>query len=156
MTQLHLLIEDVHVGYSRTFTRVVTEADLAETMAVTHDFGGYHTDDAFARAAGFRGVILPGMFQAGLLTRLGGELNFLAREMTFRFTKPVYVGDRLTCTLTVVAVDPARNRIDMEGRVTNAGGEEVLTTHGYGYLPRREWGVPRKPPMPGEPSEPTG
>jgi 3-hydroxybutyryl-CoA dehydratase len=146
MAQPHFLIGDMFVGLQRSFTRTVSEDDLHTTMRLTGDHGGYHTDPEFARAAGFRTVILPGLFQAGLVTRIGGELNFLAREITFRYLKPVYVGDVLHCTVRVTAVDPERHRIEVEGEVTNQDGALVLTTSGYGYLPRQDWGVPRKPP----------
>jgi 3-hydroxybutyryl-CoA dehydratase len=145
MAQPHLLIEDVYVGLQRSFTREVTAADLEATMALTRDHGGYHTDPDFARAAGFRTVIVPGLFQAGMATQIGGEMNFLAREITFRYIKPVYVGDVLRCTSTVTAVQPERNRIDISGEVVNQDGVQVLTYDAYGYLPRREWGIPRKP-----------
>lgn len=148
MTREHLLIGDMHVGLQRSFTREVTEADLHDTMRLTGDHGGYHTDAAFARGAGFRTVILPGLFQAGLVTQIGGVLNFLAREITFRYLAPVYVGDTLRCTVTVTAVVPERHRIDVSGEVVNQDGTVVLTSDAYGYLPRPEWGVPRKPPPP--------
>lgn len=148
MAQEHLLIGDVHVGLQRSFTREVTEEDLHATMRLTGDHGGYHTDPGFARAAGFRTVIVPGLFQAGMTTRIGGAMNFLARDITFHYLKPVYVGDTLTCTVTVTAVYPERNRIDVAGEVVNQEGTLVLTMEGSGYLPRPEWGVPRKPPAP--------
>lgn len=146
MAQPHVVIEDVYVGMQRIFTRTVSEADLEATMRLTGDHGGYHTDADFARSAGFRTVILPGLFQAGMVTQIGGELNFLAREITFRYLKPVYVGDVLRCTVTVSAVYPERQRIDVTGEVTNQDGVPVLTCEAYGYLPRHEWGVPHKPP----------
>ena len=148
MTQQHFLISDLHEGMQRTFVRVVTEADLHATMALTGDLGGYHTDEAFARAAGFRTVIVPGLFQAGMVTRLGGELNYLAREIRFGYVKPVYVGDRLTCTATVTALEPARNRMEMRAEVVNQDGVCVLEAHCKGYLPRADWGVPTKPAWP--------
>jgi len=49
--------------------------------------------------------------------------------------------------MTVTALQPERNRIEVEGQVVNQDGAVVLTTRGYGYLPRREWGIPRKPPL---------
>jgi acyl dehydratase len=142
----HFLIEDVRVGLQRSFTRAVSEDDLHATMRLTGDHGGYHTDPDFARAAGFRTVIVPGLFQAGLVTQIGGELNFLAREIAFQYLKPVYVGDVLTCTLTVTAVQPERNRMEVTSEVTNQDGVVVLTSQAVGYLPRRDWGIPRKPP----------
>lgn len=147
MTKRHFLIDDMHVGMQRTFTRTVTEADLEATIRLTGDHGGYHTDPEFARAAGFRTVILPGLFQAGMATQIGGSMNFLAREITFRYDKPVYVGDVLRCTFTVTAVQPERHRIDGEGEVANQDGVVVMTFSCYGYLPRGHWGIPSKPPQ---------
>jgi acyl dehydratase len=144
----HYVIEDVHVGMEFSFSRTVTEADLEATMRLTGDHGGYHTDPEFARAAGFQSVIVPGLFQAGLGTQIGGHLNFLAREITFRYLKPVYVGDVLRCTMRISAVQPEKNRIELQGEVVNQRGEQVLSTAGYGYLPRAEWGVPKRPPPP--------
>lgn len=145
MAPPHYLIDDVHVGMQLSFTRTVGVADLEATMRLTGDHGGYHTDPVFARAAGFRSVILPGLFQAGMVIELGGEMNFLAREITFRYLKPVYIGDVLRCTVTITAVHAERHRIDVAGEVTNQDGVQVLTCDCYGYLPRREWGIPDKP-----------
>lgn len=148
MTDALLTIEDVYVGMQRSFSREVTEADLQATMQLTGDLGGYHTDEDFARAAGFRSVIVPGLFTAGMATQIGGSVDFLAREIRFGYRKPVYVGDTLRCTMTVTAVDADRNRIEMTGEVVNQDGESVLSIDCYGYLPRPEWGLPRKPDWP--------
>lgn len=111
---------------------------------MTGDHGGYHVDEAFARRAGFRTVITPGLLQAGMMTKLGGDLNFLAREITFSYLKPVYAGDVLDAVITVTAVEPAKNRLTMQGQITNQAGEVVLTCRTTGYLPKPEWGVPDK------------
>ena len=88
MADAPLTIEDVFVGMQRSFTREVTQADLHATMQLTGDQGGYHTDEDFARAAGFRTVILPGLFTAGMATQIGGSVDFLAREIRFGYRKP--------------------------------------------------------------------
>lgn len=137
-------IEDLHVGQSFRWRRAITEADLWATIRLTGDHGGYHVDEAFARRAGFRTVITPGLLQAGMMTKLGGDLNFLAREITFSYVKPVYVGDVLEAVITVTAVEPAKNRLTMQGQITNQIGEVVLTCQTMGYLPKPAWGVPDK------------
>lgn len=148
MTAPPVYISDVFVGMQRTCTRSVTEADLRATLQLTGDLGGYHTDEAFAQAAGFRTLIVPGLFTAGMATQIGGSLDFLARDIRFGYLKPVYVGDALRCTMSVTGVDVDRNRIEMAGEVVNQDGERVLTVECYGYLPRPDWGVPRKPAWP--------
>jgi len=89
MVQPHYLSDSVHVGLQLGFTRTVTEDDLLTAMRLSGDHGGYHTDPDFAQAAGFRTTIVPGLFTAGLCTQVGGQLNFLAREISFAYLKPV-------------------------------------------------------------------
>jgi len=146
MTHEHFLIDDLYVGWQRTVTRRITEADLHATIQLTGDQGGYHVDEGWAQTVGFHTVITPGLLQAGMVTRIGGELNYLAKEITFRYLKPVYVGDTLRATMTVTEVDRDRNRIALAGEVTNQHGEVVLACDTHGYLPRAEWGKPAKPP----------
>jgi acyl dehydratase len=138
------LIEDVQVGMRLTWKRRITEQDLLDTIRLTGDRGGYHVDPDFARRAGFRAVIAPGLLQASLVTKLGGDLNFLAREVTFRYLLPVYAGDDLEVQVEIVAVEREKNRIRFEGQITNQAGEVVLTSSAYGNLPKAAWGVPDK------------
>ena len=146
MPPKHVSFEDIHVGWRRSWRRVIGEEDIQATIALTGDQGGYHVDEAFAKAAGFRTIIAPGILQASMPTKIGGELNFLAREITFRFLKPVYAGDVLEVTMEVAAIDAERRLVTMEGEVTNQDGEVVLTMLTHGHFPRSEWGIPDKPP----------
>ncbi len=141
----HWLIDDVQVGQRFSWRRTITPADIEATIRLTGDRGGYHVDEAFAQNAGFRTVIAPGLLQGSLATKLGGDLNYLAREMTYTFLKPVYAGDVLDVTMDVVAVERDKRRLTLEGAVTNQHGEQVVTFRSTGYLPRPEWGVPVKP-----------
>lgn len=133
------------VGARVSFSQTITQDDLEAMVALTGDRGGYHVDERFARAAGFRTLITPGLVQAGLVTKIGGSLNYLAHEFTLTYLKPVYVGDQLTATMEVKAYDAATRRIRIEGGVTNQHGEEVLACRTAGYLPDPAWGVPEKP-----------
>jgi 3-hydroxybutyryl-CoA dehydratase len=144
----HWLIDDVYVGLRTTWRRTITPEDIANTIRLTGDQGGYHVDEAFARRAGFRTLIAPGMLQASLGTKLGGDLNFLAREMEFRFVKPVYAGDTLDVYAEVMEVEREKRFLRLQGGVVNQDREEVLTFKVAGYLPREEWGAPVKPARP--------
>ncbi len=140
----YYLIDDMTVGRAFRWRRTITEADVQATIRLSGDQGGYHVDETFARKAGFRTVIAPGLLQASMGTKLGGDLNFLAREITFRYLKPVYAGDTLDVQMAVTAVEKAKNRITLEGQITNQAGEVVLTCTAVGHLPKAEWGVPDK------------
>lgn len=146
MTTRHPLIDDVNVGDRHVFRRVITAEDLRDMVRLTRDRGGYHVDERFARAAGFRTVITPGLVQASMATKIGGDLNFLAQEITFRYLKPVYAGDALEAVVEITAVERERRRISLETTITNQHGEVVLTSTAQGFLPKAEWGIPDKPP----------
>jgi acyl dehydratase len=141
----HWLIEDLAVGQRFTWRRSITHEDILATVRLTGDQGGYHVDEAFARRAGFRTLIAPGLLQGSLATKLGGDLNFLAREMAYQFLKPVYAGDDLEVSFEVVAVEREKNRVTFQGGVINQAGEQVVTFRATGYMPRADWGVPVKP-----------
>ena len=146
MTALPQTFDDLHLGWKHSLRRTITQADMEQVIRVTGDQGGYHVDDDFARAAGFRTLITPGLLQAGMLTEIGGRLNFLAREMRFQFTNPVYVGDTLEACVEVTALDPGKELVTMSAQVSNQDGAAVLQAEIRGYMPRRAWGTPRKPP----------
>ena len=44
-----------------------------------------------------------------------------------RFVKPVYIGDTVTATATVVERNEEKNRLKLETVVTNQKGEQVIT-----------------------------
>jgi len=57
----HWLIEELHVGQRLSWRRIIGPADIEATIRLTGDRGGYHVDEAFARKAGFRTIIAPGL-----------------------------------------------------------------------------------------------
>lgn len=145
MAVQHITFSDLRLGMRWTFRRDITASDHETTMALTGDQGGYHVDQRFARAAGFRTTIAPGLLAASMFTKLGGDLNYLAREMVFNFHRPVYVGDRLEAVIEIVEIDPERRLAVFEGTITNQDGEQVLTCRSTGHVPPEDWGVPEKP-----------
>jgi acyl dehydratase len=111
-------------GAGSTWTRAITEADVRNFAEVSGDRGRHHVEpDARGR------LMAHGLLTATLPTKLGGDLNYMARTMTFDFVKPVYSGDVLTCAGTVVstAVQSTRYRVRLSFEVRNQDGEVVLT-----------------------------
>ncbi len=117
--------------FSRTFTREETEAfgDL------TRDYNPVHYDQRFAAAKGFNGLICHGLLVGSMISELGGQVAWLATGMSFRFLKPVYFGDMITCTLTIIELDEG-GRAKAEAVFTNQLGERVQEATLTGRLPR--------------------
>ena len=69
-----------------------------------------------------------GLLTATLPTKLGGDMNYIARTMNFEFVKAVYAGDELTCVGTVVSAiaQSVRYKVSFAFEIKNQDGEIVL------------------------------
>ncbi len=82
-------------GATYTYRRTFTDADVAQFADVTDDDQPRHTEpDESGR------LMVHGLLTGSLLTKIGGDLEMLAREMTFEFRRPVYTGDTVVCEWT--------------------------------------------------------
>jgi acyl dehydratase len=74
-------------------------------------------------------LLVHGLLTATMPTKIGGDMEILARTMEFEFVKPVYTGETVTCQMTVEEVDERSDRYDLVGSITceNEDGETVLT-----------------------------
>jgi acyl dehydratase len=79
-------------------------------------------------------VMAQGLLTATLPTKLGGDMNYIARHIVFEFVRPVFAGDRVTCEGTVEKVESAEGRLNVSLSFVchNQDGKEVLrgTTEG--------------------------
>ncbi|MEO1483023.1 MAG: MaoC/PaaZ C-terminal domain-containing protein [Myxococcota bacterium] len=85
--------------------------DQAERYAeASGDRNPIHLDDAVARHAGLKGRILHGLCtmafaQRVIVDRVAGGVPSRLKRLRVRFSRPVYLGDTLTCALQPVSID---------------------------------------------------
>jgi 3-hydroxybutyryl-CoA dehydratase len=118
------------IRFSRTFTSTEVER-FGET---TRDANPVHTDQRWCDLKGYRGPICHGLLIGSMVCEPGGQWGWLASGMSFRFLRPVYIGDTVTCEMTIVELDE-RRFARAEAVLTNQRGEVVLTAELRGYLP---------------------
>lgn len=124
-------IDTIQIGDSASFTKTVTEADITLFAGYSGDFNPAHINAVEAEKGMFHGRIAHGMLSAGFISAvLGMQLPgpgtiYMGQEL--RFVKPVYIGDTVTATATVVERVPEKNRLKLETIVTNQKGEQVIT-----------------------------
>ncbi|MDX9861783.1 MAG: MaoC family dehydratase [Rhodospirillales bacterium] len=128
----------VEIGEHTAFSKTVTDADIALFSAISGDFDPVHVDEEYARKTPFGRRIAHGIFVLGLLSAAESEMSrrIVARGSSLkpvtlgydriRFIKPVFVGDTLTATYTIVALDPDKARSTGKCEVTNQKGELCL------------------------------
>jgi len=132
------LIEDkVAAGDSFTVTRAFTEDDMRLFTAVSHDHNPIHSNEEYAKGKGFDGLLCHGLHVGSLVSEIGGQLAMLASGMNFRFRRPVYFGDTVTCTLTIDEMDE-RGRVKCSALFVNQHGEPLIEGQLFGILPNEE------------------
>lgn len=111
--------------------RRITEDDIRRFTEISQDRGRHHVDkDARGR------LLAQGLLGATMATKLGGDLNFIARRMNFDFVKPVYAGDELDCAAVVDLAlrKPGRLKVEFSFEIRNQDGEVVLTGSSSGVI----------------------
>jgi acyl dehydratase len=111
------------VGQVLTHERSFTDEDVLAFQRLSGDSGRHHVKPG---ASGRR--MVHGLLTASIPTKLGGDIDYLAREMHFEFLRPVFVGDTVRCSaeITEVLRETGRVRLTMAGACSNQSGKEVL------------------------------
>lgn len=121
--------DDTPLGKVYTYRRTFTDGDVSIFCGITGDLNPHHLDDTFSAASRFQRRIIPGLLTASMATHLGGMVGFIATEMHFEYVAAVYVGDTITCTVTMVEKN-LEKRI-MKGQVLSINQEDRLVLRGY-------------------------
>ena len=125
--QLRGAFDSLQVGQTFTYRRTFTDGDVALFCGVTGDYNPYHVDELFARESWFGRRNIPGLLTASMATHIGGMIGFLATEMAFQYLAPVYVGDTITCTVTVKEKNEEKRLIASTVTFVNQDGVEVIS-----------------------------
>src|SRR5882724_1596349 len=114
----------MNVGDIRSWERTFTESDVRLFASFSGDEGSHHIQpDALGR------LMVHGMLTATMPTKLGGEINFIARELIIRFHRPVFVGDTVRCEVPLVAIQASahHSRIKSSWNCRNHLGKKVMS-----------------------------
>lgn len=135
-----MFFEDLSVGQSASFGKTITEADIAMFAAVSGDTNPVHIDAEYAATTMFKTRIAHGMLSAGLIsavlgTRLPGPGTVYLGQ-TLKFRAPVKLGDTVTATVTVAALDADKKRATLT-TVCTVGGKPVIEGEAVVMVPSR-------------------
>jgi acyl dehydratase len=135
-----LAIDDLSLGDRAESTREITAEAVREFVAATGDDNPMHSDATFAAATRFGRVIAPGILTGSLLsavigTRLPGP-GTIYLSQTFRFLRPVHVGDTLTARVEVAEIVRERNRVCLKTSCVNGQGDTVLEGEAWVLPPK--------------------
>ncbi len=121
---------EIMVGDTATMQRRVSNRDIQLFAAVSGDEDPIHIDALYAKSTQFHAIIAHGMLGASLISTLIGTQfpgpGTIYLGQTLHFLKPIKIGDQLTVTVTVIAVDKTTRHVTLDTRCTNQLGELVI------------------------------
>lgn len=119
------------IGDVSSWQRTFSEEDIRLFNKVSGDEGAHHVaPDEQGR------LMVHGLLTATLPTKIGGDMNFIARELNFQFHRPVFAGDTITCEVTIVQHEPAEKYTNVRSEFVcrNQHGKEVMSGYAQGIV----------------------
>ena len=129
-----LAVEGLKQGHAFTYSRTFNQQETQLFGDMTRDYNPVHYDPRWAEAKGFSGLICHGLLVGSMICEFGGQVGWLATGMRFKYLKPVYLGDTITCAVTITSIDDA-GRAEAEAFFTNEAGDQVCYAFLTGRLP---------------------
>ena len=140
MTHELTSFDDLTVGQKASFTKTITEKDLACFIEITGDTNPLHVDDEFASTTFFRQRIVHGMLSASLFSTLVGlhipGTGAIYKSQTLEFLKPVFIGDTLTAWFEIISIDQKSEEITIRAWIENQNRDPVISGRAVASLLR--------------------
>ena len=131
-----MLFEEFEVGLDiKTAARTITETDIVNFAGLSGDFNFIHTNADAAKDTPFGQRVAHGMLVASIATGLAVQQGFIDgttlafRELEWKFTKPVFIGDTVHVAIKVTETKPmprlGGGLVTFDARVVNQDGDPV-------------------------------
>jgi 3-hydroxybutyryl-CoA dehydratase len=133
-------LEDLSIGMSALFAKTFSEADLVLFAGASGDTNPLHMNAEFAAHSRFKRRIVHGMLTTSLWSTIVGTklpgpgCAYMGQEI--RFHLPVHIGDTVSATLTVTAIDLARQQVVLAAEA-KVGDQLVASGDARVWVPRR-------------------
>ncbi|MBT3187768.1 MAG: MaoC family dehydratase [Anaerolineae bacterium] len=108
----------IKVGDSASITKSFSDEDVRKFAEISGDKNPVHLDDEYAAQTQFKKRLVHGMLTAGLISAvLGTELpgeGSIYLSQSINFQAPVFIGDTITATVTVIKIREGKPIITLE------------------------------------------
>ncbi|CAN5328311.1 MaoC family dehydratase [soil metagenome] len=121
---------DLKIGDKFSTSREVTDEVIRKFAEVSGDYNPIHLDEEFAKTTRFGKRIAHGMLSGAFISAILGN-EFRGRTVvylsqTLKFTAPVFIGDTVTATATIVNIREDKNIVTLETVCINQNGETLV------------------------------
>jgi 3-hydroxybutyryl-CoA dehydratase len=117
------------IGQKASFSRVITEQDVATFAEISGDKNPVHLDEAYAKQMRFGKRIAHGAFTFGIISAaLGNELpghGTVYLSQSIKFLKPVYLSDTIIATVEITAIHADKGIVTLKTDCANQNGDKI-------------------------------
>lgn len=126
------------IGDSCKFTKTISESDVYMFAGITGDFSQMHMNEAFMNTTKYKTRIVHGVLTFALGSTASTLIQTQAKAEIpsvsygydrLRFVKPVYFGDTVTATYTIIEIDNESLKSVGKVEVVNQHGEVVVVAN---------------------------
>lgn len=123
-----------------SYSQTITDYDVKAFAGISGDHNPIHIDDEYAAKSRFKRRIAHGFHSASFFsaifgTQLPGKGCVYASQ-SLNFKRPVYLGDTVTASVTVIGIDLQSKKVDFEtvckvrNKVVTSGTAQIFLPEG--------------------------
>jgi 3-hydroxybutyryl-CoA dehydratase len=131
----------IALGDRASLSKIISTKDVRRFAEISGDHNPVHLDMSYAAQTRFGRPIAHGMLVAGLISAvLGTELpgpGSIYLSQTLQFRAPVYINDRITAAVEVIAIRPDKPIVTLKTVCTNQIEQVVLEGEAVLLVPLR-------------------
>ena len=135
-----IYLEDMEIGLSRSIAKVMGDVEIESFAKTSEDRNPIHLNDEAGKASIFKSRVAHGMLSASLFSALLGEYlpghGAIYLSQTLRFTKPVYPGDKVVASVTVININNNKKQVTLKCEA-KVGDKLVIKGEAVALAPSR-------------------
>ena len=135
-----IYLEDMEIGLSRSIAKVMGDVEIESFAKISEDRNPIHLNDEAGKASIFKSRVVHGMLSASLFSALLGEYlpghGAIYLSQTLRFTKPVYPGDKVVASVTVININNNKKQVTLKCEA-KVGDKLVIKGEAVALAPSR-------------------
>jgi len=117
------------VGQKASFSKKITESDVATFAEISGDKNPVHLDENYAKQTRFGKRIAHGALSVGLISAVLGNIlpghGTVYMSQTIKFTKPVFFDDLITANVEITAIRADKGIVTLKTDCANQRSEIV-------------------------------
>ena len=130
----------MEIGLSRSIAKVMGDVEIESFAKTSEDRNPIHLNDEAGKASIFKSRVVHGMLSASLFSALLGEYlpghGAIYLSQTLQFTKPVYPGDKVVDSVTVININNNKKQVTLKCEA-KVGDKLVIKGEAVALAPSR-------------------